>query len=92
MVFEVFLEAVITILLFSGGALLIQWHKNLKKSDILLKRIGLGIIVLGFYETANMVVNLLSLSETIFFYHKIIELAGLSIIMFSLFNYLEEKK
>ncbi|MFA5405840.1 MAG: hypothetical protein WC307_00575 [Candidatus Nanoarchaeia archaeon] len=90
--FEVFIQGTISGLLFIAGSLLIQWKKELKSDEKLIRRFGIGIIIIGAYELVNMLVNLYSLNNVIYSYHKIIELIGLAVIMFSLFNYLEVKK
>ena len=86
----ILIEGITATLLLSAAIILRLWKKDLKPHNAeLIKKMSVGIAVIGLYELSNFIYSLLNLNIPLYSINKIIKLIGLLIILFSLFNYLE---
>ncbi len=89
----ILIESIITTLLIGAALILSLWVKSFKTpKEKLIRKISIGIVIIGLYELSNVIYSLLNLQITAYSYNKAIKLLGLLVIMFSLFKYMEEKK
>ena len=82
-----------TVLFISAALLILLWKKDFEGvNQKIINRIGLAVLLIGIY-------SLLSIMHKAFFpvtelipVISIVELAGFAVLMFGLFNFLEESK
>lgn len=87
------IETISVILLIGASILMFLWQKKFENSaKKLIKSIGITVLIIGFYKLLSLLFNVFSVEITISAFDSIIEFGGFAYLMFSLFNYLEEKK